>query len=200
MPFMLPTAYGPANASPFIITGESSSEAFLVGVDYKSLPLGSRMGVDVSMPPLEYDDDARLWIAALGRAERGEEVLMEWLQPGLTIGAPGDLRVGGPSSANATAITVRKAAGGASTYGALAGQFFNVIDAEGRRYLHAVAMDAATPLSMFPRLRLPVVDGMVLDFATPMIQGFIVPNGGKYGWNVDNARKYGIQFTIKERK
>lgn len=191
MTFALPTFPAPSKAPPRLISASIDSDGPLGAPDTRYLGLGSRFAMDVSLPPMEYDD-ARLWVAALIRAER-EECTMEFGQPGLTIGNPGAPKISATVSANATVLPIKDLAGG---YTILGGQFFNVVKG-GRRYLHAAVQTGTTPLLIGPALRLPLADNDPLDFATPQIQGLI--KGPEFGWDVDVAHHYGVSFTIKER-
>lgn len=193
MVFPLPTSHGPADSQPQLISGATDQEAYLVGADQRSVPLGSRFSLDVNLPPLEFEH-ARLWVAALLRSEV-EEVTMEFLQVGSSFAAAPDLRVASAVTANARAVALRTAAGAVSSYPAKAGQFFNVVK-DGRRYLHNVSQDNTTPLMIAPAFRLPLADGDQIDFNTVLIQGWVQNNGMK--WTVDNLRTYGVSITIKE--
>jgi hypothetical protein len=199
MTFALPaftTLNSPAQLDPFMVLSGVESEAYLAGIDQWYAHLGSRFGANVTLPPMEHDV-ARMWIGALLRAyESGEEVTMEWMQPGFDPGAPGNLYVDETSSANARVIAVRDA-DSPSDYVAKQGQFFNLTKG-GRKYLHVVGQTGTASLIISPALRLGVVDGDPLDFATPSIQGRI--SGEAKGWTVNAAHLYGVSFTIKERK
>lgn len=199
MTFALPdftTLNSPAEIAPFLIEAGVESEAHLVGVDQVYASLGARLGANVTLPPMEHDV-ARMWIGALLRAvEGGEEVTMEWLQPGFDPGAPGNRFVDEPSSANARVIAVRDAAA-PSAYVAKQGQFFNLTKG-GRKYLHAVGQTGTASLIITPALRVAVVDGDPLDFASPVIQGRVTGDSSR--WTVNTAHHYGMAFTIRERK
>lgn len=164
------------------------------GVDQRFLALGSRFAFDVVCPPMAYDT-ARVVVAALLRAER-EEVVMDLIQPGLTIGNPGPRTVGGFTSSNATLLSV---AGGAA-YPAGVFQFFNLQAPDGRLYLHAVVQSGGIPgvVRVAPALRTDFNAGAPVDFATPKIQGWIGKGGRETPWDVDEAHHYGVSFTITE--
>lgn len=194
MAFQFPTTKSPRKMKPRLISAAHTPDAGGGGVDQRFISLGSRFAVDVTMPPMVYAD-ARLVVAALLRAER-EEMTMLWLQPGLSVGTPGARTFGSATTANATVVPV---AGGA-VYTVLAGQFFNVTDADGRPYLHAAVQTNNIPgnLIIAPALRNDFAAGRAYNFVTPIIQGFV--QGRETSWDVDEAHHYGVSFTIKESK
>lgn len=154
-----------------------------------------KYAVDVTCPPMDFNDASAL-VGGLLRAQR-EEVTMPWIQPGLvnTVAAP-TYGVDPGSSENATTIGV--SGGGENVVRAF--QFFNVIGPDGRRYLHAATQANVVPgtLLIAPALRIPAGSQTVLDFVTPLIQGFV--QGQETPWTVDAARHYGVAFTVMERK
>lgn len=194
MTFAFPTTKSPRKMKPRLISAAQEPEGNGAGVDQRFITLGSRFAVDVTMPPMRYAD-ARLVVAALLRAER-EEMTMLFLQPGLSIGAPGARTVSPIAAANATVVGVL----GGSVYTVLGGQFFNLTDADGRKYLHAAVQTNNIPgnLIIAPALRQDFAVGRAYDFATPVIQGFV--RGKETAWDVDEAHHYGVSFTIKECK
>lgn len=194
MTFALPTNLGPRTITPRLLSNATEPPTGGGGADQRFLTLGSRYAVDVKYPPMKWEN-ASLLIAALLRAER-EEVTMAWPQPGFTPGAVGARTVSALTSANATVLPV---AGGA-VYTARPLQFFNLVGADGRRYLHSVVQQNNIPgnIIIAPALRIEATAGLALDFATPLIQGFV--QGRETPWSVDEAHIYGVSFTIKERK
>lgn len=191
MTFALPTWPGFTDMEPFEISKNVEPEVVLNGEQQRFLRPGSRMGIRLTLPPMDIED-ARLWVAALMRASR-EPCTVEWPQPGLNPGAPGATTVGEASSANATVIAVAGLAGG---YAVLGGQWFNHVK-DGVRRLYACVQTGTTPLIIAPPLRKPTVVGEVLDFATPVIEGLV---DGPTSWKIDAAAIYGITFTIREAK
>lgn len=191
MTFALPTWPGFTKFEPFAISKNAEPEVPLNGEQQRFLRPGSRMGARVTLPPMDIED-ARLWVAALMRAER-EVCTYEWDMPGLDPGTPGDTTASAISSANATVIAV---AGLEVGYTVLAGQWFNHV-VDGLRRLYAVVQTGTTPLIIGPPLRAPLAIGDELDFARPLIEGFV---DGPATWSVDAAHIYGITFTIRERK
>lgn len=196
MTFALPYV-GPNKTVPRLIGGfmdQSGTDA----PDQRFTRAGSdRFAVDIAYPPMTYDQASTL-VAALLRAQR-EEVLVKWPQPGLVLaspGQPGARTVDTLSSANATVVRV---AGGVAYVGRPL-QAFNVIGPDGRRYLHLLTQSNVIPGDVFfsPPARIEMTPGLTLDFATPMIQGFV--QGKETAWSVDVVKHYGVQFTVKERK
>ena len=191
MTFALPTWPGFTDFEPFEISKNVEPDVPLNGEQQRFLRPGSRLGARVTLPPMEIED-ARLWVAALMRASR-EKALYEWDMPGLDPGEPGETTAGDASSANATVVGVAGLAGG---YTVLAGQFFNHVK-DGVRRLYGVVQTGTTPLSIAPPTRAPIAAGDELDFARPMIEGWI---DGPFTWKVDAVAHYGVTFTIREAK
>lgn len=191
MTFALPSWPGWTDFEPFEISKNVEPEVPLNGEQQRFMRPGSRMGVKVTLPPME-PEDARLWVAALMRASR-ELATYEWDATGLAIGEPGATKVGAASSANATVLAVSGLSAG---YAVLSGQWFNHIK-DGVRRLHAVIQTGTTPLIIAPPLRKPAVVGEDLDFKTPRIEGWV---DGPATWSVNVAIHTGITFTIREAK
>jgi hypothetical protein len=194
MVFAWPTILGPTSTTPRLIAPRQEPEDNTGGVETRFQSPGARWSLDVTYPPMSYEN-ARQLIGALIRSE-GEEVTYVWPQQGLTIGAPGARAMGAAASSNARIIDV---GGNAAPYTVRGGQFFNIVDADGRRYLHAATQTVSIPgsLRMGPASRLELPSGMVLDFANVLIQGLVQSS---VEWNVNVAKHYGLSFTIKERK
>lgn len=189
MTFNLPSWPGFIDIEPFEISKNTETEVILNGEQQRFLRPGSRMGVRLTLPPMDIDD-ARLWVAALLRASR-EMARVEWPQPGLDPGDPGAPVISAASSANATVIAIGGLAPG---YAILAGQAFNQVKA-GQSRLHFCVQTGTTPLIIAPPLRKPAVVGDVLNLANPVIEGLV---DGPATWKVDAAAIYGITFTIRE--
>lgn len=196
MTFPLPQIKAPRTMTARLISGYSEPAVGEGGVTQRFMSAGAgKYAVDVKYPPMDFEDASTL-VAALLRASR-EEVTMKWQQPGLVIGAAPAASGGNPnSSANATVLEVVAS----YAYVVRALQFFNVIGPDGHRYLHAAtqANQIPGPLVVAPAVRIPVTGVTVLDFATPKIQGFV--QGKETPWTVDEARHYGVAFSIVERK
>lgn len=191
MTFALPAWPGFTDAEPFLISKDVEPEVVLAGEQQRFGRIGSRMGVKVTLPPMEWED-ARLWVAALMRAQR-EPATYEWPQPGFDPVDVGATTIGEASSANATVIAVANLAGGAVLLG---GQWFTHARA-GRKRLYMAVQTGTTPIIIGPPLRTPAVVGDALDFRTPIIEG-LVDSG--LSWTVNAAHHYGLTFTIREDK
>lgn len=190
MAFALPAWPGFVKADPFLISNSVSPDPVFDGEVQRFGRLGSKFGITVEMPPMDYND-ARLWVAALLRAER-EKVRMEWPQPGLSqISAPA-VTIGAVSSANATVIALAGLPGG---YTVLGGQFLNHVK-DGVPRLHNVSQTGTSPLIISPPLRKPAAVGDKIELDLPVIEGWI--DGPETPWSVDNAHLYGFTFTIRE--
>lgn len=191
MTFALPSWPGFKEMEPFEISKNVEPEVVLNGEQQRFLRLGGRMGIKLTLPPMEIED-ARLWVAALMRASR-ETVTVEWPQPGLE-NPVGALTAGADSSANATVIAVAGLGGGEAL---LAGQWFNHVKPGEPRRLYSVVQTGTTPIIIAPPTRAPVVTGEALDFDGVMIEGLV---DGPASWNVNEVAHYGVTITIRETK
>lgn len=192
MAFNLPEWPGFVKADPFLISNSVSPDPVLDGEIQRFGRTGAKFGISIELPPMEYND-ARLWVAALLRAER-EKVRMEWPQPGLSTTPAPAVTIGAASSANATVIAL---AGLPAGYAVLAGQFFNhVKDAVPR--LHSCVQTGTSPIIISPPLRAPAAVGDKIELDKPIIEGWI--DGPETPWSVDAAHLYGLSFTLREAK
>lgn len=193
MTFALPHV-GPRSITPRLISTGADMPGG-IGPDQRFMTAGAdRYALDFKYPPMTRGQ-AEALIGALLRASR-EEVTATVPQPGLVVGAPGARAIGADVSSGATVLPVDGAAG----YVVRSLQFFNVVAPDGRRYLHATtqANVIAGNIVIAPALRIIGTAGLVLDFVNPVIQGFV--QGRETPWSVDEARHYGVAFTVKERK
>jgi hypothetical protein len=192
----LPTDIAPDAARPYLIDFGGDLTPALGGAVQRLDRLGSRWGLEVTMPVLDVDE-ARIWVARLVQAKRSS-ALFPWPQAGV-VGAEGAPRVNGAGqSGTSLAIDGLPAAKGVKE-----GWFFSIIH-NGRRYIHQVASDAtasaggAVTLSIEPMLRVRPADNAVIELAAPMIDGMV--QGGDLGWSVELATSVGLSFTLVERE
>lgn len=196
MAITLPTSPAPRSVTPRLITKRRDLEPTFGGPVSRVQRLGSRWAMDVELPPMRYAD-AMVWIASLTKAD-GETVILEVPQPGFSIGSPGTTRVNGAGQLGKSVNL-----DGFGTYTAKAGQLFSWI-ISGQRFLYMVAADkvaasgAMAGLQIEPMIRRSPPDNAVVEFAPPMIEGFI--SGRETSWTVDVARTVGLSFTITERE
>lgn len=195
MAFDFPNDLGPRKVKVRYVSNVVEPENNDASVDQRFGQLGSRFAVDVTYPPMVFNNARRL-IAALLRAET-EETIFTFRQPGLPAAqrdAVGHRSFATPSSANATVVDLN---GPAATV--LAGQFGTLVATDGRvRLVAAVQTNAVPgPIMIRPPLRIPTADALALDFISVRLQGF-GPKG--VSWDVDEAHHYGLSFSIKEAK
>ena len=195
MTIALPAAPSPRSVSPRLISNRRDLEPALGGPTQRVQRVGARWALDVEMPPIPYDA-AMAWVAALVAGD-AEPVRLALPQPGFDTGEPGSPRVNGGGQAGRSLIL-----DGFGAYTAKAGQFFSIAHASGR-HLHMVRADLAAAagamaLAFEPMLRRSPADNTVVEFETPMIEGFL--SGRETGWTVDLARTVGLSFTITERE
>lgn len=128
----------------------------------------------------------------------GDLVVMKVHQPGLVIGTPGTSRINGAGQVGTSPIVDGFSPG----YVVRKGQFGS-LTTQGRRFLYrASAASTANgsgqaTLSVRTPLRRPPSDNDPIDFANPVIEGFIT-DLGEYTVDTDRLVK-GLRFTIKER-
>jgi hypothetical protein len=159
---------------------------------------GSRFAIDVTMPRMKPEPDGRIWASELVSARaKGSTVTMPFPQPGLAIGSPGSAAVNGGGQLG----TVLQLLGMTPGYVVRKGQFFSILSG-GRHYLHKSDADATVngsgqvTLSISPMLRKSPTNGASVEFAAPVIEGFL--EGNEQGWTQVRARTIGLQFTIAE--
>jgi hypothetical protein len=188
----------PSKATPHLLSANLEPESNAGDVDTRFIQAGGRMSLAVEFPPMPHRTAAAV-VGALIRAE-SEEMSFPWPQPGFNIPPPGGpLNTASLISANARQMNVASAP--AYVFGP--SQAFNFV-LGGRTYLHLATegtTEASGPafLRFGPSTRLEIPAGTVIEVAAPVIVGF-VQNNGDTAWDVDNARHYGVSFTIKERK
>jgi hypothetical protein len=159
---------------------------------------GTRFALDVTMPRMKPEPDGRIWPAALCAARaRGSSVTMPFPQPGLDVGTPGSAVVNGASQLGSTLALSGMTAG----YVIRQGQFLSIYTG-GRHYLHQASADTivagggTVSLPITPMLRKSPANGAAVEFAAPVIEGFL--EGNEQAWTMVRARTIGIQFTIAE--
>lgn len=191
-----PNYPAPNGASPFLRDFGGILTPFLGGPEQRINRLGLRLGIRVSMPPLE-TDNGRLFVSRLLQA-RQDRMLMEWpllsFDPGVT-GAP---RIAA-SATGGSAIAVK---GLPSNYPIKEGQFFSLIHA-GRRYMHFFSGDVIASAAgnataaIWPPLRTNVSNNDVLELSQPMIEGLVSP-GDEISWEMSLSHHVSFSFTLVE--
>src|SRR3546814_11769053 len=84
------------------------------------------------MPPMRNGDNGRIFVSRLLQAKQ-DRLLMDWTQPGFTIGAPGSPLVSTAASGG-TALAIKSLT---PSYAIRGGQFFSIAHG-GRRYVHMI--------------------------------------------------------------
>lgn len=160
--------------------------------------LGSRLGLDVTMPPLD-QASARAWIARRLRAKAEQQTLtLAWPQPAFTTGG-GAPKVDGANQLG-TLLNVKGFPAGLVL---LEDTFFSFV-ANSRHYLHVITaqatMDGAGKgqLHIAPMLRRSPADSADLEFAAPVIEGFL--DGNTVAWTLKRLSFYGMSFALTENE
>jgi hypothetical protein len=193
----LPTAPGYASFRPFLVDAGGVQRGALGGVGQRVNRLGSRFGIEITLPPLESGQAAMNWVGALNVGLR-EGVIAQWPQLGFSTGSPGSVLVNGAGQAGFT-LNVD---GGTAGYIARSGQFLN-FTAGGRKMLHHLRSDLALngsgagALPIFPDIRVSPADNSAVSFTDPVIEGWL--EGDDRSWSVDQARTVGLSFTVIEK-
>jgi hypothetical protein len=198
-PVLLPTAIGPAQATPRLVSYDGAQVPFLGGPVSHLQRLGTRFALEVRLPPMRHNDSlAREWIAKLLRGKR-DGVLWEWPQPDFTPPI-GTIVTRDAAAAMAETIFIR-----ALPVGSLlaVGSFLSLV-VNGRRYLHNVFDSSftgtATQAQVWttPPLRVAVPVDALVELNPPMIQGYL--EGDDLTWDLESARTVGLGFTIVEEE
>jgi hypothetical protein len=194
MTIALPTQPKAKTASPKFIDFGGTLSASMGGEDQRLNRLGSRFGAEYSLPPMKAAD-AQVWISRLIRG-RKEKVAFYFPQPGVITHGVTTCLVNGIHISNAEILSLKGIGGGRII---AEGQFLSIIKG-GKRYLYNATTtgsgSAAFAIGIQPGLRTALAGDEVVEIGLPMIEGYI--KGDEMGWNVDDAKIYGLQFAIDE--
>src|SRR3546814_160979 len=102
---VLPSDPAPNGATPMLRDFGGTLTPFLGGPEQRINRLGTRLGIRVSMPPMRNGDNGRIFVSRLLQAKQ-DRLLMDWPQPGFTIGAPGSPLVSTAASGG-TALAIK---------------------------------------------------------------------------------------------
>jgi hypothetical protein len=189
----------PQSATPRPIDVGAWQEPVAYGTTTRLDRPGNHFALDVAMPRLKPQQDGRIWLARLVQAVGGI-ARMGFPQPGFDPGAPGAATVDGANVAG----TILPIAGLPAGYKVREGQFLNVLDAAGNRYLHMATADAQASgagkitIAITPMLRVPVANGSAVILDAPTIEGRVV--GVDKGLTWERAAARGVQFSIVENR
>lgn len=196
MSILLPSTPRARSATPRFLDFGSTQRSPLGGPDLRVNRLGDRFAVDYQLPPMK-NDQARVWIARLIRGRR-EAVRAYFPQPGFSSSAY-------PNGVNAHYRGTNRAnlwLTSAPTRHLKEGQFFTVVLADGSLRLHYVTEDASTTgpnveVGYWPPAREDWANGLIIQGNPAMIEGYV--SGDESSWNIDEARVYGLGFTVSEK-
>jgi hypothetical protein len=185
-------------ATPFYIDRGGIMEGALNGGDQRLTRLGDRWGASFKTKPLKAND-AGLFIARLIQGRR-QGARIRFPTPGMTFPEAGGATTGAIIAANLSTLIVAHTAW--ATKGYAEGQWFHMLIG-GRNYVHQFASaPVASPganqfsVEINPPLRIAVPASTPLVFP-PVIEGF-VKGDPRIPWTIDQARIYGLDFTIDE--
>lgn len=197
MPIYLPDWAVQNDAQPYLRDFGSVLTPFLGGPEQRINRLGTRFGLQVTLPPAPSGNEALTIQSRLlqGRADR---LVMEWPQPGFDVGDPGAPLMAAAVAAG-TALPIK-----GMTPGHLLreGQFLSIIHL-GRRYVHMIAAnatvagDGTATLSIFPMIRTSLAINDVVEIARPMIEGLVSP-GDELSWRISVSKLSSFTFTVAE--
>jgi hypothetical protein len=147
-------------------------------------------------------EDARIWISRLIRGVN-EKASLKFPQPGIVIPQSVNYTVSGAVAATVGNILV--ATTQAAEVGKVfkEGQFITIIQG-GIRFMYQVIADTAVGagktanLPVQPPVRVSLTGGSVVEVLAPRIEGFVKNESMK--WDIDNAKIYGLQFSIDEAR
>lgn len=184
----------PSRMTIIPVSNAAQTQPQIGGVRQRKVRLGSHFRAAGAFPPLTMAAGRSHSADILACETEVAQLLVQ--QPELVIGTPGTTLVNGAGQSGFSLVID----GASASYPFQKGQFFNVVTAS-RRYLHTVqaAVTAsgggAATLSIWPMLRVSPADNTVLDFATPVIEGWLEIGGG---WNVTPDWTVETEFDIEE--
>lgn len=192
----LPSLPAPTDAEPALVDFGGFIIPPLGGRVQRVDRLGSRFRISVTMPPMPSKDIGRVFVRRLTSGKL-EGVRMEYPLIDFDPGLPGNPVVDG----NGQSGRVLKVRGLTPGYVIREGQFFSHIHPLGR-CLYLVDADvivgangkATVPIT--PLLRVEPIDGQVLEFLVPKIEGFI--QGDEFAWSLALDHNVRIQFVLEE--
>lgn len=211
----LPTGAIQAATPRFLDRGGVLS-ASLGGPDQRIDRLGSKFGCDFQLIPMKAPN-ARIWISRLIRGIR-EKARVKFPQPGFVADFSGTPSLNGAHGANLETISLFINSAAFAGKKLLEGQFISIADGASptaQRYIHQVKADATfvagnsavgavagavVSIDIQPPLRksFPNSSFVGTNPADVIIEGYV--KGDPREWSIDNAKIYGIAFTIEEAR
>lgn len=193
---VLPSLPAPNGAQPFLRDFGGTLTPFLGGPEQRINRIGMRLGIRVTMPPME-TDNGRIFVSRLLQA-RQDRLRMEWPLLSFDPGATGSPLIA-TAVTGGTAIAIK---GLAASYAAREGQFFSLVHG-GRRYMHFFAGDVTASAggtvtaAIWPPLRTNVSVNDPLELSQPLIEGMVSP-GDEISWDMSLAHHVSFGFTLVE--
>lgn len=197
MAVALPLTPRLADVTPRLVQTGGAVASILNGPTQKLMRLGDRWELTIAIQALRQTDAGALLGARLISETEGVTLTMLWPQPQFTLptGLP---KVNGAGQAGA--VLAMKGLTPRLYIPALT--FFSFI-AGGRHYLHcttragAVAADGTYSPTIAPQLRRAPADSEPIEFANPVIEGFI---SSGVQWTLQLLRHFGSSFTLTENE
>lgn len=205
MSVILPTGFI-QSATPRFIDRGGILEAALGGPDQRLDRIGARWGVDFQLVPMKVDD-ARVWISRLIRGRR-EKAQIKFPQPGYVAPVVFNQQFGQNQAAGAESITITSPQANWGSKTLQEGVFVKFLKTTGPDdgYIHQVTSDvtfatgvaATVPIQPPLRAAMSTFDSIIWREYDVMITGYV--KGDDASWTIDNAKIYGLQFSIEEAK
>lgn len=196
MPLILPTWPGPSSMTPRpIFTRNETRPASGAGPVGRNLRPGTRWAWDIELPAMSYVESLA-WDDLLSE---DETVVMEILQPGLVIGAPGAPLINGANQSGRT-LNLKGLTPG---YVFRKGQWLSLIQ-NGQRFAYkssaAATADGSGNMALPLRtmLRVPTLNNAVVEIAQPMVEGWPTVDTDSLTVGVDGL--VSPRFTVEERE
>lgn len=198
MPLILPTSPRPSRMTPRpIYTRNETRPATGAGPIGRNLRPGTRWAWDFEYPPMTYVQS----LAFDDLLSEDETVVVDILQPGLEIGAPGAPLVNGAGQSGRT-LNVKGVTPG---YVFRKGQWLSVVGTGGQRFAYKSSAAAtangsgniAIPLRTMIRVALP--NNAVVEIANPKAEGWVTLADDAHAIDAGDRLIY-LSFTLEERE
>lgn len=192
-----PDNIAPNGATPTLVDYGGVLRSAIGGATQKIDRLGSRFRVELTYPPMS-EVDGRIFVSRLIRAKR-EGLRVEYPLLSVDQGLPGSPVINGAGQVG-FALSVR---GLTPNYVGKEGYWLSIQRA-GQHYLHNVAANFAASaggiasITIFPALRIPFLDGDIVNLGKPMIEGIV--DGDEIGWQISLAHLIEFSVTIEESR
>ena len=192
---VLPAYPGPSSMTPRPISSRNEQRPASQGPVNRYMRPGTRWAWDNVMPPMSYVDSLE-WDDLLSESDT---VIMNILQPGLDIGAPGAPQIDGASQIGRTLNLKGLTAG----YAFRKGQWIS-LTVNGQLFAYkvragiTVGSDGRVALPLLTLLRLPPANNAVVDVAQPRAEGFATVDPSSL--EVATDRMVRLRFTLEERE